>query len=122
MAGVKTAGELVDGENKLAVFSYYIQIEKTIFSFHGLSGAESADTSESVFQNTAMGFNRLKDSARINVSPEKIEVRKIKGSMTAQEALKKFGIPDDRHEELVLLNGVELSDALPDGFRIKIVS
>ena len=122
MPGVKTAGELADGETKLAVFSYYIQLEKTIFSFHGLSGVEGADTAAPVFQTTAMGFNRLNDTERIQVAPEKIEVRTIKGSKTALEALKTFGIPDDQHEKLVVLNGVELSESLPDGFRIKIVS
>jgi predicted Zn-dependent protease len=65
-------------------------------------------------------FRTLTDPDKLNRLPERIRIREITRSMTLQEALREFRMPADRHEELAILNGMELNDQLRQGVLIKV--
>ena len=67
------------------------------------------------------GFKKLTDSSKINVEPDRIRVKKITRSMTLRDALLSFGTPDSKLEELSLINGVNLTETLPAGTRVKTI-
>ncbi|MFC1651452.1 peptidase M48, partial [Candidatus Latescibacterota bacterium] len=67
------------------------------------------------------GFKNLTDQSLINVSPEKIEIRELKNNKTLRAALNEFGVPEDKLENLSVINGVELDDSIEAGTKIKII-
>ena len=122
MTAAQTSGNIASGEQTLAVTSYFIKKDDSVYAFHGLSNAADAGALTPIYSETATGFNYLTDSSLINVEPEKLEVRATKGTRSFRGALNEFGVPKDKQEELAILNGMEMDDSLPAGTRIKIVS
>ncbi|MDH3709327.1 MAG: peptidase M48, partial [Cyclobacteriaceae bacterium] len=58
---------------------------------------------------------------RINVKPERIAVRAVPQNMTLSQALNYYKIPQDRHEELAVINGMNLNDPINRGTYIKVI-
>jgi len=122
MPAAQSSGNIASGEQTLAITSYFIKKDDSVFAFHGLSNTADAGSFTSIYSETATGFNYITDSSFIDVEPKKLVVRATKGTRSFRGALNEFGIPEDKHEEFAILNGMEMDDSLPAGTRIKIVS
>ena len=122
MSADKTVGVMSSGEQSISIVSYYIKMDDKVFAFHGLAAQQEFDGYTSQFEDSAHGFNRLTDQSKINVSPKKINVRKAQANTTLKDALNSFGVPEDELERLAVINGMELTDTLDAGTRIKIVA
>lgn len=85
--------------------------------------AQSAEFNQYVgdFRNSMSQFKPLTAADKLNKQPERIRIRTISAATTLAAALRQYGIPASRHDELAILNGMELSDALAAGTKIKIV-
>ncbi len=105
----------------LSILSHYIQMDRQVYAFHGISAPFDMDSYSGVFQRCARGFNRLTDPARINVSVNRIQVRAAKNSGKLEHAFNDFGVPRDKLKEYSIINGMNLSDTVSAGMRIKIV-
>jgi predicted Zn-dependent protease len=108
--------------NTVRVATLLVNFNGQIFRFHGVAAINDYPTYERTFGNSFKSFNTLTDPSKINVQPDRIHIRSLTYDMTLQEALKGFSVPQSRHEELAILNGMNLTDRLTRGTLIKIVS
>lgn len=67
-------------------------------------------------------FAQLTDQSKLNRKPEQIHIVSNARSQTLQQALQADRIPQDRHNELAILNGMELTQTLPAGTLFKSLS
>jgi len=67
------------------------------------------------------GFKRLTDRNKINVKPAHLTIKKITRSLSLRQALKQFGVTDDKLEEMAILNGKKLEDQLQANTLVKII-
>jgi predicted Zn-dependent protease len=74
-----------------------------------------------VFRKTIQRFETLKDPKKINVKPDRIEIEKVRRAGTISDILKRRDIPEDRIEEIALLNGMQPEDRVPARSLIKVV-
>jgi predicted Zn-dependent protease len=101
--------------------SYFIQRDKSIFYFHGLSSRSVFDKYLSTFERTMKGFKELTDPKKINVKPDRIRLRSTKTAGTVESNLRSMGIPKDDLDDLALLNGMELNENLPANTLVKVI-
>ncbi len=115
ISDVKTQGGI------FRVMSYFIEKDKYIYVFHGLSSPYAFERYSSLFDRTMGQFKHLTDPKRIHVQPDRIRVRKTKERDTMENALRSLGIPEEEHEKIALLNGKTLKDVVPANSLIKVV-
>ena len=122
MEGFQTSGKMSGDGSEIAITSYFIRKDDSIFVFHGLSSPTDAEKNVGVFHNTAYGFKTLTNQSLIDVSPERIEVRKIDSNKPLSEVFNDFDVPEEKLEKLAIINGIELNDLVEAGTRIKIIA
>jgi predicted Zn-dependent protease len=105
----------------LRTLSYFIQHTSAIYHLIGVAMASDYSRYESYFSHTAQSFKTLTDPEKLNKQPERIRIKTVNQATTLSQALRNFGIPDKRLEELAILNGMNLTDPVAAGERIKIV-
>ena len=101
--------------------SYIIQKELGIYVFHGVASGADFETYFPVFKSTMGNLKTLTDPSKLNVKPNRIKIRQVKRSGTLADAFKYFGVPQNKTNELALLNELELSDKVQKGELIKII-
>lgn len=115
------ADHLQEQAATLRVLSSLIQFEGNIYSLMGVTDEAKFNSYQSVFSRTIRDFQELRDSEKLNRKPEVIKVKSVPNAMTLEAALKYYGMPADRLEEISLLNGMHLSDQLSKGMLIKVI-
>ena len=110
-----------EGQAAIRALTYFIQYGGAIYSMMGVSLASDFNTYANAFSATMQNFKTLTDSEKLNRQPERVRVKTVAQSTTLGQALKGFGTPDKRMEELAILNGMMLSDQVTKGMLIKTV-
>jgi predicted Zn-dependent protease len=100
--------------------SYFIEYSGVVYVFHGVSSDADFNAYASNFESTMRNFNRLTDAARLNVQPTRVRVKKVQQSGTLADAFRYFGVPQNKMNDLALLNNMELTDRIQSGKLIKI--
>jgi len=113
--------EITSEESTIPVVSYFIQMDNRVFTFHGFSSQEKFALFLPTLKKPMAGFKRLTDRNKINVKPAHLTIKKITRSLSLKQALKQFGVTDDKLEEMAILNGKKLEDQLPANTLVKIV-
>jgi predicted Zn-dependent protease len=121
MTGLRTMGKMAS-EPPINFRSYYIQMNNHVYEFHCAAESTVSDGYQPIIDQVAAGFDRLTEPSFINVSPVKIEVRKVNSTKTLEKAFNEFGAPKDKLNELAIINGYELSDSIQAGTLIKFIS
>jgi len=103
------------------ILSYFINYNNTIYVFHGVSTEANFATYEPAFESTMASFAKLTDASKINVTPNKIFVKAVPKAGTVSQAFTAMGVPQDKMNEMALLNNLELADKVAAGKLIKIV-
>ena len=103
------------------VLSYFINYGGKYYVFHGVTNEMDLPTYSGSFKETMGNFSQLSDLAKINVKPDKIFIKKVQRSGTLADALKYYGMPQDKMKELALLNNFELTSQVQAGKLIKII-
>jgi predicted Zn-dependent protease len=103
------------------LLSYFIQKEKRIYVFHGLTASNRFPTYRAVFDNTMRQFKELTDSKRIHVNPDRIRIRNIGTAGPLENELRSLGVPNDKMKDLALLNGRDLNQVVPANSLLKVV-
>ncbi len=106
---------------QVRLLMYLIQYNDLIYKFVGLAETPNFNGYEGTFNNTFKGFKVLNDQSKINVYAEKINIVTVTKDQTLSDALKANNQPNDRLEELAILNGMELRDKVTKGMLIKTV-
>ncbi len=120
---VRSTVEPQAGEGIVEILSYFISKEDSIYIFHGLSDSESFSQYESTFVGTMSQFRTLSDPKFINVKPTRIKIVEVGSAKTLRSALGGLGVSEDKQlEELALINGMELDEALEPGQKIKVLA
>jgi predicted Zn-dependent protease len=121
LKGVRLVADQVSEQGTLRIQNYFIEYGGLIYSLMGLAkGAEFA-TFQSMFTQTMQSFSALSDPDKLNRKPERIAIRKVERRQTLLETLREFKMSSTRHEELAILNGMQLSDVVEAGDWIKVV-
>lgn len=105
----------------IRVLAYLISYGGNIYNMMGVTAANNFGNYSRVFTSVMENFRPLNDPSKINVKPERVRIQTVPQSMTVQQALKQFGTPDDRLEELAILNGMQLNQRIEAGMLIKVI-
>lgn len=105
----------------LRTLSAFIQYNGNIYHLLGVTAAADYGTYSRVFLNTAQAFRQLTDAAKLNKKPERVRIKTLASATTLEQALRSFGTPAARLNELAILNGMNLTDRLEKGTLIKVV-
>jgi predicted Zn-dependent protease len=105
----------------LRTVAYLIQYKELIYLVMGLSAAPDFNTYASHFASTQQSFKELTDAEKINIKPERIQLRTAKSNTTLEKLLRENNIEEKRLEEFAIVNGMKLSDEVKAGTMIKIV-
>ncbi|MEO1513943.1 MAG: M48 family metalloprotease [Bacteroidota bacterium] len=110
-----------DPTKNIRVFTYLIQYNQNIYILHGLSLVTDFPTYQYTFEQTMKNFKRLTDPTKLNVQPDRIEIKKVSRAGTLSNVLKSFRVAGNKMDEHSLINGMELSQNVPAGTLIKVV-
>jgi predicted Zn-dependent protease len=66
-------------------------------------------------------FRQLTDAAKINKKPERIRIKTVTANGTLEQALRSFKVPENRLEELSIINGMLRTAPVTKGMLIKVV-
>lgn len=106
----------------IKVLSYIIQKDKHIFVFHGVAEAADFISFFRTFDTTMSNFSTLSDPSKLNVQPQRINVKTIRStSVSLLDAFKYYKVPESRYQEFALLNNLELNHTLKKGDMIKVL-
>lgn len=108
-------------QDSLQVLSYFIQKGDKVYVFHGFASVKSFPTYKSIFINTMSRFRRLTDARKINVKPDRIQIRTVKRPGTLRQVLQRFKVGEKELELHALLNGMHLQDNVKANTLIKII-
>jgi len=112
-----------DGQQQTTkVLSYFIKKGENVYEFHGIADGSKFAAYQPAFEATMKGFSTLTDAPKLNVKPDRIKIIQINSaSVSLEDAFKYYKVPQDRFNELALLNDKELNSQLHKGDLIKIV-
>lgn len=110
------------GQPLIRTLSHFIQHNNNIYLLLGASLAADFNNYAQTFNYSMQGFRTLTDPAKINKKPERVRIRTVNSSTSLSQALKQYGMPDGRLEELAILNGMKLTDQVTSGMMIKIIT
>ncbi|OLY94617.1 peptidase M48 [Cnuella takakiae] len=105
----------------IRTLSYLIQYNGAVYHLLGASSAAGFNNFAALFQNQMQGFRPLTNAAKLNKQPEKVHVKTAASAMTLQAALQQQRVPQNRLEEMAILNGMKLTDRLDAGMMYKVV-
>jgi len=117
----KVISDITSDQGQLRILSYFIKKGDNIFVFHGFTAQASFSQHQQAFQNTMVGFRNLSNPAKINVKPDKVTLKKVASTTTLEQALRSFGVEEDKLGETALLNGMELAASVSTGTLIKYI-
>ncbi len=103
------------------VLSYFIDYNGTYYVFHGVSAENDFNAYYSQLQSPMANFSVLTDASKLNVKPTKLLVKKVQRSSTLANALSYYNVPQDKLEEVALLNNLELNAQVQAGKLIKVI-
>ena len=109
-------------QQDLRILTYLIQYNGLIYKFHGLANAVDFNNYYRTFNNTMANFDILSDPQMINVTPDRIKIRKVNRAATLQQALASLSVPQTEMESIAILNNMQLNDQLPAGTWIKTIA
>ncbi len=105
----------------LRILSYFIEKDKKVFVFHGVSTPGRFQNYARVFETTMRGFRELSDPKRIEVAPQRIRIRQVKMSDRIEVILRSYGVPEEKIKENILINGLNPGQMVPSSSFIKVI-
>lgn len=109
------------GAAVIRTLSYFIQYNNTIYHLLGVAAAADYNAFGSYFLGTMQNFRTLTDAAKLNKKPERVRIKAVTTSTTLEQALKNFGTPQTKLNELAILNGLNLTDRVAAGTLLKVI-
>jgi len=124
--GYNAVTQLAEQKNEqtgavIRILSYAIQYGDLIYNIHGVAAAADFPNYQRTFEYTMTRFDELRDPSKINRVADEIKIEEVRRSGTLDQVLKYFNIPNDRLEEIALLNSMKLTDQIQVGTLIKTV-
>ena len=114
-------GQAQQQSQALRILTYFIQYDGNIYEITGVAQTTDYANLERTFLYTMQGFAVLTDPSKINRNPDRIKIATVQRNGTLGSALQSFKMPQEKMEELSLLNGMQLNDQVQSGMLIKLV-
>jgi predicted Zn-dependent protease len=108
-------------ENTTQVASWLLQYGGNIYAIHGVSAAATFAGNIGQFRSVAQGFRPVSDPSILNRQPERIRIKSVQRDATLRDALRSNNQPDNRLDEIAILNGMELTGQVAKGSLIKTI-
>jgi len=108
-------------QSVLRVMSTFIEKDKKVFVFHGVTYRHLYPRYEAAFDHTLSQFKDLSDPKRIDVKPDRIRIRAVRTPDTLENALRRLGVQNEKLKEMVLLNGGNPNQMIPANTLVKVV-
>lgn len=105
--------------SSMRTLSYLIQYNTNIYLIMGASSVNDFNNYADYFLQSMSNFKELKDTAKLNKQPDRIRIKTVKQTGTLKQALFSYNMPENKQEELSLLNGMQLTDTVLAGSLIK---
>lgn len=105
----------------IKTLSYVIQHGDYYYNVMGIASTLDYASYEPIFLETMGDFKVLVDQEKLNRTPDRIRLKTVGSNSTLEQALKSLGVPENRMEEVSLLNGMLLSETVAKGSLIKII-
>lgn len=124
--GYPAVTQLADQTNEqsgavLKIQSTIIQYGDLSYAIHGVAAAADYPNYQRTFDYTMTNFNELRDPSKINRVADEIKVEEVRRAGTLAQVLRYFNMPNDRLEEIALVNSMKLEDQIPVGTLIKTI-
>jgi predicted Zn-dependent protease len=119
--GLNASIFLADVGRSLRLLTYLIEYNGLIYKFHGLAEPANFNRYNSQFERTFENFRKLTDQSKVNVKPDRIRIKNVKRSGTLKSVLQSYKMPNDRLEEIAILNGMKLTDQVKTGEMVKVI-
>lgn len=117
----RVISDITSEQGTISLASYFIQKDNKIYVFHGYTSQAQFNNYYSTFNQSTGQFKTLTDASKINVKPDKLAVKKAPRAGTLRAALQQFGVAQDKLEEMAVLNGMQLDDAVTTNTLIKYI-
>ncbi|MFN2314444.1 MAG: hypothetical protein ABR531_08295, partial [Bacteroidales bacterium] len=104
------------------VLSYIIEYGQLYYVFHSVAEEADFPNYAPIMESSMKTFARLTDPNRLNVKPDRIDVKTVQHTGTLASAFASYGVSQDMMNKLALLNNMELNDQVKAGKLIKIIS
>ncbi|MGQ9638210.1 MAG: M48 family metalloprotease [Thermodesulfobacteriota bacterium] len=98
--------EIRTQKGALRILSYFIEKDKKVFVFHGISSPGQFQNYLRTFKSTFHGFRDLQDPKRIEVAPHRIRIRQVRTSENIENFLLSHGVQKEKLKENILINGL----------------
>ena len=102
--------------------SYLIQYGQLIYHMIGVAGPADFASYERTFLGTMQAFRELTDQAKLNKKPDRVRIRTVNQATTLEQALRGYNTPQNKLQELAILNGMTLTERLSQGTLIKVIA
>ncbi|MBC6995635.1 M48 family metalloprotease [Neolewinella lacunae] len=103
----------------IRVLASFISYGGNTYMLLGMALAPDFSRYQRDIEYTLSSFAKLTDASKLNRQAEQIKIVTSKGGQTLQQALLASGLPQDRLNEVAILNGMELTQTLPAGLMFK---
>ena len=113
--------QVSQNQQTIKVFSYFIEYNGSVYTFHGVSTEENYNKYSSIFETTMGSFNQLTDASKLNVKPQRIKIQSVRNEGTLADAFNYYKVPQAKMAELALLNNMNLTDRVQAGKLIKVI-
>jgi len=124
--GYAAITQIADQKNEqtgavIKIKSTVIQYGDLAYAIHGVSASADFATFQRTFEYTMNNFDQLNDPSKINRVADEIKIEEVRRAGTLAQVLRYYNMPNDRLEEISLLNSMQLEDQIPVGTWIKTV-
>ena len=110
-----------EGAPVIRIRGTLIEYNGLIYKMLGLAQQTDFNAHQSYFKQVMENFTVLNDPDKLNRKPERIQIKSVAKTGSLKQALTYHKIPSNRHEELAILNGMELSTTVQQGMKIKTI-
>jgi predicted Zn-dependent protease len=98
-----------------------IQYNNNLYHLIGVSTLNDFNNYANFFNHTMQNFSQLTDPAKLNKKPERVRIKTVGQNTTLEQSLRSLGVPQNRLEEMAVLNGMKLKDRITAGAMIKVI-
>ena len=117
----RVQSDIPSQQDTLRVLSYFIAKDQNIYVFHGLTSRTKFNSYKNTFVQTMSKFGPVRNRKMLDVKPTRIAVKTTKAAGQLRTILKNLGVPNDRLEEVALINGMTLDQKVERGEVLKVL-
>jgi predicted Zn-dependent protease len=121
LAAQRVLCDVTTDSGVLQALSYFIKKDTYVYGFLGYTAQAAFEGRLSTFEQSMKGFRNLTDSARINVRPDRLALRKVTRGGTLRQALLDLGVSHDGLEAHAIMNGLVLTATVAVNTVLKVV-